>query len=131
MEYKFILEVARHGARAPSVLYDYTTPDQANFAAPMELSDLGARQHYMTGQYVRDEYFAGGRKLWDNMKDSRVYVQSTDKNRTKQSATSQMQGLWDKPLSFPDLDLNNFPLAVNIDENRLLLTDGKNCHRFE
>ena len=38
MEYKFILEVARHGARAPSVLYDYTAPGQDNFAAPMELS---------------------------------------------------------------------------------------------
>ena len=38
IEYKFILEVARHGARAPSVLYDYTAPGQDNFAAPMELS---------------------------------------------------------------------------------------------
>jgi hypothetical protein len=37
------------------------------------------------------------------MKESRVYVQSTEKNRTKQSATSQMQGLWDKPLTFPEL----------------------------
>ena len=38
MEFKFILEVARHGARAPSVLYDYTAEGQANFPEPMELS---------------------------------------------------------------------------------------------
>ena len=65
------------------------------------------------------------------MKDSRVYVQSTDKNRTKQSATSQMQGLWDSPLTFPELEPDRFPMASNIDKDRLILTDGRNCHRFE
>ena len=65
------------------------------------------------------------------MKESRVYVQSTDKNRTKQSATSQMQGLWNSTLTFPELEPTRFPLATNIDQDKLLLTDGKNCHRFE
>ena len=37
-EYKLIVEFARHGARAPSVLYDFTAPDQANFSAPMALT---------------------------------------------------------------------------------------------
>jgi len=42
MEYKFILEVARHGARAPSVLYDLTADGVSNFPEPMELTELGA-----------------------------------------------------------------------------------------
>ncbi len=42
MEYKFILEVARHGARAPTILYDLTAPGQPNFPEPMELTQLGA-----------------------------------------------------------------------------------------
>ena len=42
-----------------------------------------------------------------------------------------MQGLWNSPLTFPELEENRFPLATRIDQDKLLLTDGKNCHRFE
>ena len=49
VEYKFILEVARHGARAPTVLYDLVAEGQANFPEPMELTKLGANQHFKTG----------------------------------------------------------------------------------
>ena len=79
---------------------------------------------------MREKYFDDGRLLKDTMKESRVYVQSTDKNRTKQSATSQMQGLWDKPLTFPELS-DEFHLATGIDQDRLVLTSGSNCKRFE
>ena len=37
-EYKLILELARHGARAPSVMYNFTKWHQKNFDAPMELT---------------------------------------------------------------------------------------------
>ena len=37
-EYKFILELARHGARAPSVLFDFTAEGQANFPEAMALT---------------------------------------------------------------------------------------------
>ena len=43
VDYKFVLEVARHGARSPSVLFDITAPDQAQFSEPMQLTSLGAR----------------------------------------------------------------------------------------
>ena len=42
-----------------------------------------------------------------------------------------MQGLWNVQMTFPELEENRFPLASNIDQDKLLLTDGKNCHRFE
>ena len=42
MEYKFILEVARHGARAPTVIYDLTAPGVDNFPDALELTELGA-----------------------------------------------------------------------------------------
>ena len=57
-EYKLILELARHGARAPSEMYDFTTPEQANFPAVMELTQLGVDQHYALGEYVRGKYYA-------------------------------------------------------------------------
>ena len=78
VDYKFILEVARHGARAPSVLYDYTAPGQDNFPAPMELSDRGANQHYETGRYVQETYFPEGRPstrvLSKDMRTAQVYA---------------------------------------------------------
>ena len=80
---------------------------------------------------MREKYFDDGRLLKDTMKESRVYVQSTDNNRTKQSATSQMQGLWNRPLTFPELSPNEYHLAIGIDQDRLVLTTGSNCKRFE
>ena len=72
VDYKFILEVARHGARSPSILYDLTAPGQANFAEPMKLTSLGAHQHYTLGDFARERYFAG--KTMDSMASAGVYA---------------------------------------------------------
>ena len=83
VEFKFILEVARHGARAPSVLYDITAPGVPQFEEPMELTEFGALQHYSLGNYVRETYFDDKVPA-----EGEVYTQTTEVNRTKQSATS-------------------------------------------
>ena len=57
-DYKLILEFARHGARAPSVMYNFTAWGQNNFPEAMELTELGADQHYSLGEYVRKTYFS-------------------------------------------------------------------------
>jgi hypothetical protein len=67
----------------------------------MRLTQLGAEQHYGVGQYVREKFFQG-RDL-SSMKSAGVYAMSTDKTRTKESATSQLQGLFGAELSFPEL----------------------------
>ena len=85
-DYKLILEFARHGARAPSVMYNFTAWGQKNFPDAMELTELGASQHYSLGEYVRQTYF--NNEAPQSMKDAKIYAQSTDTNRTKQSATS-------------------------------------------
>ena len=41
-DYKFVLEVARHGARAPSIIYDLAEDPAQNFQTPLELTLLGA-----------------------------------------------------------------------------------------
>ena len=89
-EYKLILELARHGARAPSEMYDFTTADQENFPKVMELTQLGVDQHVAIGKHVKSTYFADADPTGKTMKQAKVYAQSTDKNRTKQSATSQL-----------------------------------------
>ena len=118
VEYKFILEVARHGARAPSILYDLTAPGVANFEEPMELTQLGAKMHYASGKYVREKYFAdqpGVAEGFVSMKDAGVYAQSTDINRTKESATSQLQGIFGTDMTFPALEQSVYPLIINVD----------------
>jgi len=77
-DYKLIIEVVRHGARAPSIIYDLALDPEDNFQIPMELTQLGADQHYKLGQHVKEKYFGG--KVPNQ---SLVYAESTDKNRTK------------------------------------------------
>ena len=93
-----MLEVARHGARAPSVIYDLAEDPSKNFQVPMELTELGANQHYKLGRdYVAQEYFSN-----KNLKSmENIYAQSTRKNRTLQSATSQLQGIFGTDLTYP------------------------------
>lgn len=88
VDIKFVLEVARNGAREPSVIYDFTKWRSPNFKNPNELTQLGASQHYSLGEYVRDTYFAG--KDLTSMKDAGIFAQAVDANRTRQSATSQL-----------------------------------------
>jgi len=43
VEYKFILEIARHGARAPSDMFEYAKDPALNFPrGEMEMTELGA-----------------------------------------------------------------------------------------
>ena len=91
--YKAIIEVARHGARAPSIVYDLAADGTSGFDTPMEMTQLGAEQHQKLGQYVKERYFdsqMAGAELKPMVKGqaNTVYGQSTDKNRTKQSLTS-------------------------------------------
>ena len=41
-DYRFVLEVARHGARAPSDLFDLAADPSKDFKVAMELTELGA-----------------------------------------------------------------------------------------
>lgn len=95
----------------------------------MQLTSLGADQHYRLGQYVRDRYFNSSNMT--SMKQAGVYAQSTYKDRTMQSATSQLQGLFEAELTFPSLDPSQFPLITQVNEDKLILTDGDNCERMD
>ncbi len=78
-DYQFILEVGRHGARAPTFIYDLAVDPSQNFQVPLELSQLGAEMHYSLGKdYVREKFFSEERP--PSM--SEIYVQSTGINRT-------------------------------------------------
>lgn len=64
------------------------------------------------------------------MKDAKMYAQSTDTNRTKQSATSQLQGFFGTDMTWPDLEQDKYPLITDAEGNKLILVDNSNCKRF-
>ena len=41
-QFRLVLEIARHGARAPSVVYPIAADGTTGFAEPMELTQMGA-----------------------------------------------------------------------------------------
>ena len=61
--------------------------------------------HYSMGkEYVRRHYMEELRFLSDKYDSSEVYVQTTDSSRTIYSALSQLDGIYGRPLAFPETD---------------------------
>ena len=61
---------------------------------------------------------------------SEVYAQSTAKSRTEQSATSQLQGLFNDKLSFPSLQLADYPLHIFSPDHLILVENDGTCPRY-
>ena len=59
----------------------------------------------------------------------KIYAQSTRKNRTLQSATSQLQGIFGTELTYPELQQSVYPVN-NFSTDRLILTESSNCQRY-
>ena len=59
----------------------------------------------------------------------KIYAQSTRKNRTLQSATSQLQGIFGTELTYPELQQSVYPVN-NFATDRLILTESSNCQRY-
>ena len=86
-----IIEMARHGARAP-IMDIYKRPWIEETGAG-ELTTIGERQRYNLGRQTRDKY----PKLFTTkrMKPEEVWVRSTSFNRTIMSAVSHVSGLFE------------------------------------
>lgn len=96
-------EITRHGARygLHSDYFNETSPAWR----PGELTQNGKRQHYLIGSEMRNRYMVKN-ALLDPLRyrASEVYVRSTDRNRTIESALSQLLGL--------------YPLGHSLDDNQ-------------
>lgn len=97
-EVVFVLEVCRHGSRAPS---DPTVCpwDQDGRWDSMwgELSPVGMRMHFLLGSELRQRYVLNQPLLAPEYNATLVYVRSTNLNRTIMSAQSQLMGLFPPP----------------------------------
>ena len=55
-EIVYVTEIARHGARAPGAIYNFTVDPQDNFKEKNQLTKEGMRQHQMIGEDIRKKY---------------------------------------------------------------------------
>jgi testicular acid phosphatase len=89
-----IIEVCRHGDRAPIALY----PKDPAFFVPTsswsfglgQLSPHGMAQHFSVGQHVRHSYLDG---VLSSYQYGKMYVRSTDVSRCLMSAQAQLLGI--------------------------------------
>ena len=90
--------MARHGERSPEPYYDLV--DGPNFQVDYKnLTRKGAETHYELGRGIREQ--AKDLQIGMEYDAQDVYVLSTFKQRAIDSATAQMMGLYDRPLSWP------------------------------
>ncbi|OMJ83668.1 hypothetical protein SteCoe_15335 [Stentor coeruleus] len=86
-----VIEVCRHGARAPTSSFPWDTGYWKEGLG--ELTPEGQRQHFLLGAEIRTRYI-NEPVFINSYNSSRVYVQSTDVNRTIMSAESQLMGIY-------------------------------------
>jgi hypothetical protein len=81
-----VIELFRHGARSPSLnIVDPSWLDHD------ELTEVGQRQHYILGKALAQQY----PHLLGEYDASKLYVRSTNFNRTLMSALSQLSGIFE------------------------------------
>ena len=86
------VEVFRHGDRTPIATFATDAYQPATWLTePGQLTPRGMRAHYETGERLRKRW---GDDWLGSYSPSKVFVRSTDVNRTLQSAFSQLAGLF-------------------------------------
>ena len=80
-----VIELIRHGARSDSEVTDTTWMDHD------ELTPVGMRQHYILGKILANRY----QQIFETYNQSKIYVRSTNFNRTLMSANTQLQGIFE------------------------------------
>ena len=89
----FVMTLFRHGARAPTHLYNKTKYDYIlnEWDNPGELTGIGQRMHFLLGWRNRIKYINEEKFLSEKFDPHEILIYSTCINRTILSAASQLQ----------------------------------------
>ena len=110
-----LIELFRHGARAPeSLIFD---ADHYWANGPGQLTPVGMRMHYVLGAAMRQKY----PELLSKYDPEKVYVRSSDVDRTIMSAYAHMQGIFQQtgPEMSESIDLSELGVKNTQDRNAL------------
>ncbi|XP_069329338.1 prostatic acid phosphatase isoform X1 [Eulemur rufifrons] len=132
-ELKFVTLVFRHGDRSPIETFPNDPIKESSWPQGFgQLTQLGIKQHYEFGQYIRKRY----RKfLNESYKHQQIYIRSTDVDRTLMSAMANLAALfppegtsiWNPSLLWQPIPVH----TVSLPEDRLLYLPFRNCPRFQ
>ena len=95
------------------------------------MTETGAESHHKLGKKLKAEFDALGFINTASYSPQEIYVQSTNKERTIHSAVAQLEGLYDRNLTWParndtDLKVNYVPLK----EDKMMVTNNETCKRW-
>jgi lysosomal acid phosphatase len=131
-ELRFVIVIYRHGDRTPVASY-VTDPykDPSNWPVGLgQLTSRGKKMQYELGQYLRQRY---GSFLGEEYSEKRLYVQSSDVDRTLMSAQCNLaalfppkgQEVWNPTLPWQPIPVHTLPES---EDN--LLTSHAYCPRM-
>ncbi|XP_051885070.1 lysosomal acid phosphatase-like isoform X3 [Pristis pectinata] len=130
---RFVNLIYRHGDRSPAQAYPsdpYTEKDWPQGFA--QLTQVGMRQHYALGQYLRRRYNGFLNSSYDRHE---IYVRSTDIDRTLMSAEVNLAGLYPpqgRQIFHPGLSWQPIPVhTVPVEQDKLLKFPLQKCPRYE
>lgn len=128
----FVVVVYRHGDRSPIDTYPTDSyKDTVWVNGLQQLTQVGIRQQYELGQYLRTRY---EHFLSPSYRKDEIYVRSTDYDRTLMSAQANLAGLYPPNGTqqwHPDIPWQPIPVhTVPVSQDRLLKFPSKDCPRF-
>ncbi|XP_033835241.1 lysosomal acid phosphatase [Periophthalmus magnuspinnatus] len=132
-ELVYVTVLFRHGDRSP--IRAYPTDPYQESAWPQgfgQLSQVGMKQHYNLGQFLRKRYTGFLKESYDRQE---ISVRSTDFDRTLMSAEANLAGLYPpngSQVFNPDIKWQPIPVhTVPMPEERLLSFPLSDCPRYK
>ena len=120
------VEVTRHCERQPtkSNMFQFALDPAEEFTVAGNCTMTGIQHHYRNGQRLRSFYGDFVSAAYD---DHQVYLQTTDVQRTIDSAWAQLDGLYTKPISWPSVDVEFWLNTIPTSDDLLLHASEDNC----
>ena len=96
----------------------------------MNLTQTGADSHYANGKLMRQLFDEHEGFLSSTYVAEEVYVQTTNEQRTVDSARAQLDALYGKPLAWPEIDPAFKLNQISLEDDFIMHLKKKNCDRF-
>ncbi|XP_005990990.1 testicular acid phosphatase homolog isoform X2 [Latimeria chalumnae] len=128
-----VLLIFRHGDRSPVEAYPNDPHKESAWPQGFkQLTEVGIRQHFELGQYLRKRYTSFLNSTYDRQE---IYVRSTDYDRTLMSAQANLAGLYPpqgQQLWNPDIKWQPIPIhTLPAHEDKLLKLPWKSCPQYQ
>mmetsp|Transcript_19397 Transcript_19397/g.26241 ORF Transcript_19397/g.26241 Transcript_19397/m.26241 type:complete len:257 (+) Transcript_19397:2-772(+) len=123
----FTVEVCRHCERQSSKHFPFAKDPAEEFTVKNNCTDVGVTHHHENGRGLRNFF---GSYISNDYSVDQVYTQTTYKQRTLDSALSQLEGLYGTPLEWPTFDTSFNLNTIGMKEDFISHLSDDNCPRF-